>query len=94
METKKLIPYSVYLPEDHHIKLKEFAKERKASELIRNAIGMLVDGTDVYTSGYNKAIIDAAKVIYDCEEAQMIAVKGKDLGVILSERIAELEVRK
>jgi hypothetical protein len=94
MEPKKLIPYSVYLPEDHHIKLKEFAKERKASELIRNAIGMLVDGTDVYTSGYNKAINDAAKVIYDCEEAQMIAVKGKDLGVILSERIAELEVRK
>jgi len=93
MDSKKLIPYSVYLPEEHHIKLKEFAKKRKASELIRNAIGMLVDGTDVYTSGYNKAIKDAAKAIYDCEEAQMIAVKGKDLGVILSERIAELEIK-
>jgi len=90
MDTKKLIPYSVYLPEDHHAKLKGFAKDRKASELIRNAIGMLVDGTDVYTSGYNKGITDAAKVIYDCEEAQMIAVKGKDLGVVLSERIQEL----
>jgi hypothetical protein len=90
MEPKKLVPYSVYLPEEHHKKLKKFAKNRKASELIRDAIGMLVDGTDVYTSGYNKAIKDASKVIYNCDEAQMIAVKGRDLGVVLSERIEEL----
>jgi len=93
METRKLIPYSVYLPQEHHDKLKEFAKQRKASVLIRDAIGMLVDGNDVFTTGYNKALKDAAKVIYDCEEAQMIAVKGKDLGVVLSERIAELEIK-
>ena len=91
MEPKKLVPYSVYLPEEHHKKLKKFAKNRKASELIRDAIGMLVDGTDVYTSGYNKAIKDASKVIYNCEEAQMIAIKGRDLGVVLSERIEELK---
>lgn len=90
MEPKKLVPYSVYLPEEHHKKLKKFAKNRKASELIRDAIGMLVDGTDVYTSGYNKAIKDASKVIYNCDEAQMIAIKGRDLGVVLSERIEEL----
>ena len=88
---KKLIPYSVYLPIEHHLKLKEFAKDRKASELIRDSIGMLVDGKDVFTTGYNKAIKDAAKVIYDCEEAQMIAIKGVDLGYILSEKIQELE---
>jgi predicted DNA-binding protein len=91
MDTKKLIPYSVYLPLEHHNKLKELAKERKASVLIRNAIGMLVDGTDAFTTGYNVGIQDAAKVIYDCEEAQMIAIKGKDLGVVLSERIEELK---
>jgi len=91
MASKKLIPYSVYLPEEYHEKLREAAKERKASVLIRNAIGMLVDGTDVYSTGYNAGIKDAAKVIYDCEEAQMIAVKGKDLGVVLSERIQELK---
>jgi len=91
MDTKKLIPYSVYLPLEHHKKLKELAKERKASVLIRNAIGMLVDGTDAFTTGYNVGIQDAAKVIYDCEEAQMIAIKGKDLGVVLSERIEELK---
>ena len=91
MDTKKLIPYSVYLPLEHHQKLKELAKQRKASVLIRNAIGMLVDGTDAFTTGYNVGIQDAAKVIYDCEEAQMIAIKGKDLGVVLSERIEELK---
>ena len=91
MDTKKLIPYSVYLPLEHHQKLKELAKQRKASVLIRNAIGMLVDGTDAFTTGYNVGIQDAAKVIYDCEEAQMIAIKGKDLVVVLSERIEELK---
>ncbi len=91
MDTKKLIPYSVYLPLEHHNKLKELAKQRKASVLIRNAIGMLVDGTDAFTTGYNVGIQDAAKVIYECEEAQMIAIKGKDLGVVLSERIEELK---
>ena len=91
MDTKKLIPYSVYLPLEHHNKLKELAKQRKASVLIRNAIGMLVDGTDAFTTGYNVGIQDAAKVIYNCEEAQMIAIKGKDLGVVLSERIEELK---
>ena len=93
MDTKKLVPYSVYLPLEHHTKLKELAKERKASELIRDAIGMLVDGTDVFRTGYNKGIKDAAKIIYDCEEAQMIAVKGKDLGSILAEKIDLLEAK-
>lgn len=91
MATKKLIPYSVYLPEEHHKKLKKYAKDRKASELIRDAIGMLCDETDVFTTGYNKGIKDAAKVIYNCEEAQMIAIKGRDLGDVLAERIEELE---
>lgn len=90
MDTKKLIPYSVYLPIEHHNKLKELAKQRKASVLIRDAIGMLVDGTDVFKTGYNKGLKDAADVIYNCEEAQMIAVKGRDLGVVLSDRIKEL----
>jgi uncharacterized protein (DUF2164 family) len=90
MDTKKLIPYSVYLPEEHHIKLKQFAKERKASELIRDAIGMLVDGTDVFNTGYNKGIQDAAKIIYNCQEAQMIAIRGRDMGDVLSELIEEL----
>ena len=93
MEPKRLVHYSVYLPEEMHKKLKEAAKDRKASVLIRDAITMILDGNEAYTSGYNKACRDASAVIYDCPEAQMIAVKGKDLGVILSDRIKELEIK-
>jgi len=94
MEHKRLIPYSVYLPENQFFKLKELAKERKASAMIRDAIDMIIDGNDAYTSGYNKAVRDAAQLVYDCNEAQMIAVKGKDLGSILTEQIEGLEIRK
>jgi hypothetical protein len=94
MEAKKLVPYSVYLPEEVHAKLKEAAKKRKASVLIRDAITMLIEGKDVFTTGYNKGIKDAAKVIYECPEAQMIAIKGRDMGDVLSERITELLVTK
>ena len=93
MEDKKLIPYSVYLPVELFNKLKELAKERKASALIRDAIGMIIEGNDAYTSGYNKACKDAAKVVYESDEAQMIAVKGKDLGAILTEQIKALEFK-
>jgi metal-responsive CopG/Arc/MetJ family transcriptional regulator len=93
MDTKKLIPYSVYIPENLYKKLKLLAKERKASVLIRDAISMALDGNDAYTSGYNKAVKDAAQLIYDCQEAQMIAIKGKDLGSILTEKIEALEIK-
>jgi hypothetical protein len=93
METKKLIPYSVYLPVEQHEKLKLAAKDRKAASIVRDAITMILDGGDAYTSGYNKACRDAAKLIYDSPEAQMIAVKGKDLGSILTEQIEALEIK-
>lgn len=93
METKKLIPYSVYLPAEYHAKLKEVAKERKASALIRDAITMILNGNDAYMGGYNKGIRDAAKVVYECQEAQMVAVKGRDIGAILTDRIQELEMK-
>lgn len=94
MDTKKLVPYSVYIPEDLHHKLKLLAKERKASVIVRDAISMALDGNDAYTSGYNKGCRDAAKIVYDSPEAQMIAVKGKDLGSILTEQIELLEIKK
>ncbi|MEY4263443.1 MAG: hypothetical protein RL373_11 [Pseudomonadota bacterium] len=94
MESRKLIPYSVFLPEDQHAKIKELAKTRKASGMIRDAVDMMLKGTDLYNSGYNKAINDAAKIVYDNKEAQMIAIKGKDIGSILTEQIESLEIKK
>lgn len=93
MDAKKLVPYSVYLPIELYNKLKEAAKERKASVLIRDAIGMILSGRNLFDSGYNKGIADAAKIVYDCPEAQMIAIKGKDLGSILTEQIESLEIK-
>jgi hypothetical protein len=93
MESKKLVPYSVYIPQEYYLKLKAAAKERRASVLIRDAIMMLCDNQDSYKLGYNRGVADAAKVVYDCEEAQMIAVKGKDLGAILAEKIDLLETK-
>jgi hypothetical protein len=77
-----------------HARLKEAARSRKASVLIRDAISMIIEGNEAYTSGYNKAIKDVAQLVYDCEEAQMVAIRGKDLGSILTERIEALEIKK
>jgi hypothetical protein len=84
---KKLIPYSVYLPIEYYAKLRLAAQERKASSVIRDAIQMFLDGHDTFTAGYKKGIKDACQVVYDCPEAQLVAVKGKDIGVYLSEQI-------
>lgn len=92
MERKNLIPYSVYLPVDYHKRLRALAKERKASSMVRDAILMMLDGGDIYKSGYNKAIDDAANVVYECKEAQMVAVNRKDVGAILTEQIMMLKI--
>lgn len=94
MEERKLVPFSFYLPKDQHLKLKELAKERKASTVVRDAISMILDGTDdQFVAGYNQGVRDAAKIVYDCKEAQMVAVKGRDVGAILADQINEL-IRK
>ena len=54
---------------------------------------MLLNGNDHFVSGYNKAIKDAARVVYDCKEAQMVAVNKRDLGAILTDRIESLEMK-
>ena len=93
MEERKMIPYSLYLPEDIYLKVKELAKQRKAAPLIRDAISMAIKGQGEFVSGYNKGISDAAKVIYESKEAQMIAVNGRDLGMVLTEQIKLLEMK-
>jgi hypothetical protein len=82
-----MIPYSFYLPEDVHTKLKEFAKERKASALIRDAITMILAGNEAYIAGFNAGIKASAQVVYDCQEAQIVAIKGRDMGAVLADRI-------
>ena len=89
---RKLVPYSVYISKEHHEKLRAAAKDRKAAAIVRDAISMVLDGQDLFNSGYNKGLADAAQVIYDYPEAQMVAVRGKDIGLVLSDKIKSLYV--
>lgn len=88
---KRLVPYSVYIPKELHTKLKKVAKARKASSMVRDAIRMIIDGNDAYQAGYRKGLEDASKVVYDCPEAQMVAIKGRDIGAYLCDQIKSLE---
>lgn len=88
---KRLVPYSVYIPKELHTKLKRVAKARKASSMVRDAIRMIIEGNDAYQAGYRKGLEDAAKVVYDCPEAQMVAIKGRDIGAYLCDQIKSLE---
>ena len=94
MDTRKLIPYSVYLPVEHHTKLKAIAQNRKASELIRNAIQTLLDGNDAYNSGYNQGIKDAIEVVLSNDEAMNISIKDKKIGVKIADDLKTLERSK
>ena len=64
---KRLIPYSVYLPEDLHAKLKKVAEHRQASALVRDAITMALEGTDAMNAGYKKGILECTKIIKNDE---------------------------
>lgn len=88
---KKQIPYSVYLPVEYHEKIKELAKERKASSTVRDAICMILDGDDSYKAGYNKAIKDVTRVIRSCKEIEIVAVRGKYLDILLVEQVEQLK---
>jgi len=84
---EKLIPYCLYLPEEHIKKLKKMAKNRKASAFIRDALIMALDKTDEFSSGYNKGLKDSCDIVSNSKEAEMIAVKGKYLNDILINQI-------
>lgn len=93
VKDKKLIPYSVYLPQKYHDKIKELAKERKASSMIRDAICMILDGGDAYKSGYNQGLRDAVKQVDALKEIEHIAIRGKYLNDVLADAINELEMK-
>jgi hypothetical protein len=90
---RKLIPYSVYLPEDYYDKIREHAKNRKASSLVRDAICMILDGDDSFRAGYNKAIKDAIKIVSACKEIQNLSIHKKYVTEILNEQIGLLEIK-
>ena len=87
---KKLIPYSVHLPEDVYYKLKAAAKERKASAIVRDAIVMIVQGDTAYQTGYLRAVRDITSYIKKHPVASSIGVNGESLSSLLIEEINEM----
>jgi hypothetical protein len=94
METKRLIPYSVHLPEDVYLKLKEAAGNRKASALVRDAITLIVEGDDEFNGGYNKGVRDCIRMIQQNELCKAIGYYEDTLAKILSNQIEELIVNQ
>ena len=90
MEARRLIPYSVHLPEDIYKKLKAAAGERKASALVRDAISLILDGGDAYANGYNKGLRDAIDSVNSNETARSLSINGEPLGLTLTANIARL----
>ena len=84
---KRLVPYSVHLPIEIYTKLKAAAGNRKASGLVRDAITMIIEGDDMFNSGYNKAIRDAIGVIARDGNAGNISVGGYTIKDLLIEQL-------
>lgn len=94
METRRLIPYSVHLPEDVHAKLKEAAGQRKASALVRDAITLIIEGDDEFNGGYNKGVRDCIRIIHGTELCKAIGYYDDSLADILSKTLDELIVNQ
>jgi hypothetical protein len=94
MEAKRLIPYSVHLPEDVYLKLKEAAGNRKASALVRDAITLIVEGDDEFNGGYNKGVRDCIRLIQQNELCKAIGYYEDTLAKILSDQLEELVVNQ
>lgn len=91
MSDEFLKPYSIYLPQSLINQLKKLSKARKASAFIRDALITAFEKTDEFTSGYNKGLRDAAKVVKDTKEASSLLVGNERLSDILVGNIGMLE---
>lgn len=85
---KRLIPYSVHLPEPIYNKLKAAAGQRKASALVRDAITLIVEGDDEFNGGYNKGVRDCISLVRQDDLASTIRVGDK---LVADQLVAELE---
>lgn len=94
MDTKRLIPYSVHLPEDIHAKLKAAAGERKASGLVRDAITMILSETTPYNSGYNKGLKDAIKIVQTDPTIKGMVINSTKIAASLADKMDKLIIKE
>lgn len=89
---KRLIPYSVHLPEDIYKQLKAAAGERKASALVRDAITIIVSGDDEFNGGYNKAIRDVIATLHSEQWCKTLGIGGQSLAEYIEDLLTPMIV--
>lgn len=75
--SNRLVPYSLYLSQETYTALKEKAKSRQASKVVRDAITMILEGNDQFTSGYRQGVRDAMDIVHKDDLASTVAVHDK-----------------
>jgi hypothetical protein len=89
-KSSRLIPYSVYLSEEVHTALKEKARNRQASKVVRDAITMILEGSDQFSSGYKQGLRDAMDIIHKDDLASTVAVHDRKIADHLIDQIEGL----
>ena len=90
MAKSRLVPYSVYLDPEIHEALKEKARSRQASKMVRDAITMIIEGSDSFTSGYKQGLRDAMDLIHGDQLAATVSVNDKRIADHLIDQIERL----
>lgn len=90
---KKLIPYSVYLPEAVYLQVKDAAKGRKAAAIVRNAIVSYLDEKNPRLAGYKEGISDAMRMIRRTRVTQTVSFKGEPIADILITKLETMRGR-
>lgn len=79
----KLIPYSVHLPPEVYQKLKNFAGQRKASSIVREAIIAFIEGGSDFDRGYQSGLASAKKVVANHKVAKAISYNGETISDLI-----------
>jgi predicted DNA-binding protein len=91
--SKRMIPYSVNLPEETYLELRKHAKNRQASTLVRNAIEMIISKEDPFNAGYTQAMRDVTRVIRTHKLANDLAFAGESVADSMIAAISEISER-
>ena len=90
---EKLIPYSIHLKPEIYAKIKEAAGERRASEVIRNALTMYLQNEESYKAGFNDGYNRAVEEVRNHAVARSIGWMGKPLSELLINFLQKEEVK-
>ena len=89
---KRLIPYSVHLPEEIYKKLKQAAGERKASALVRDAITLIIEGDDSFNCGNNKAVREVISALKDDQRCKSVWIEGQSFADYIAQLVEPMIV--